>query len=68
MDNKQFEFLDVITILSFALQVENQSKVIGLTDIQNEINAAVSDIHEHLKMQDMKLELLLERMDKHEAD
>lgn len=47
------EFLDIITILSFALQLNNR-------DMQGEIDKAVDDIHEHLKEQDKKLDMLLE--------
>ena len=61
-DNRQFELLDILTILSFVLQVENQGKVIGLTDVQNEVNRAITEIHRHLEEQDRMLKLLLERM------
>ena len=61
-DNQQFELLDILTILSFVLQVENQGKVIGLTDVQNEVNRAITEIHRHLEEQDRMLKLLLERM------
>ena len=67
-NNGQFEFLDVLTIMSFALQVENQGKVIGLTDVQNEVNRAIGEIHAHLEEQDRKLQLLLERIGEHETD
>ena len=68
MDNKQFEFLDILTILSFALQVENQSNIIGLSDVQNEVNRAVEEIHRHLEEQDRILKILLERTEKHGTD
>ena len=64
----QFEILDILTILSFMLQVENQGNIIGLSDVQNEVNRAVSEIHAHLEEQDRKIELLLERIGKHETD
>ena len=67
-NNNQFEFLDILTILSFVLQVENQGNIIGLSDVQNEVNRAVSEIHAHLEEQDRKIELLLERIGKHETD
>ena len=67
-ENKQLEFLDILTILSFALQVQNQSNIIGMSDIQNEVNRAVTEIHRHLEEQDRKIELLLERIGKHETD
>ena len=62
----QFELLDILTILSFALQLENQGKIIRITDVQNEVNRAVSEIHGHLEDQDRMLKLLLERTEKHE--
>lgn len=62
----QFELLDILTVLSFALQLENQGKIIRITDIQNEVNRAVSEIHGHLEEQDRILKLLLERTEKHE--
>ena len=67
-NNGQFEILDILTILSFMLQVENQGNIIGLSDVQNEVNRAVSEIHSHLEEQDRKIELLLERIGKHETD
>ena len=58
-NNGQFEFLDILTVLSFMLQLENQGKVIGLTDVQNEVNRAITEIHAHLEEQDRKIDLLL---------
>ena len=60
-DSKQFELLDLLTVLSFVLQVENQGNIIGLGDVQNEVNRAINEIHAHLEEQDRKLELLLRK-------
>ena len=68
MDNGQFEFLDILTIMSFALQVQNQSNIIGLSDVQNEVNRAVTEIHAHLEEQDRMLKLLLGKEGNHETD
>ena len=67
-ENRQFEFLDILTIMSFALQVENQNNIIGISDVQNEVNRAVSEIHAHLEEQDRMLKLLLGKEGKHETD
>ena len=67
-NNSQFEFLDILTILSFMLHVENQGNIIGLSDVQNEVNRAVSEIHAHLEEQDRKIELLLERIGEHDTN
>ena len=58
-DNQQFELLDILTILSFVLQVENQGNIIRLSDVQKEVNRAVGEIHAHLEEQDRMLKLLL---------
>ena len=68
MDNGQLEFLDILTILSFVLQIQNQSNIIGLSDVQNEVNRAVSEIHAHLEEQDRMLKLLLGKEGKHGPD
>ena len=67
-DNQQFELLDILTILSFALQLKNESKLIGITDVQNEVNRAVSEIHAHLEEQDRMLKLLLGKEGYHDPD
>ena len=67
-ENKQLEFLDILTILSFALQIQNQSSIVGLSDVQNEVNRAVSEIHAHLEEQDRMLKLLLGKDEKHDTD
>lgn len=48
------DFLDVITVLSFILQLNNRN-------VQADIDRAVDDIHKHLQTQDDKLDMLLER-------
>lgn len=48
------DFLDVITVLSFILQLNNRN-------VQADIDRAVDDIHKHLQTQDEKLDILLER-------
>lgn len=57
--NENLSFLDLLTIMSFALQIQNQAHIIDLADVQDEINKAVADIHGHLKEQDEKLERIL---------
>ena len=59
--NEQLDVLDILTILSFAIQLENQKNIIGIADVQKEVNRAVEDIHQHLADQDNKLSELLGR-------
>ena len=59
-ENSQLNFLDILTLVSFCLQLKNQRNIISLGDVQNEVNRAISEIHAHLEMQDGKLDKLLE--------
>ena len=54
------DLLDLLTILSFALQVQNQSNIVGISDVQEEVNRAVSEIHAHLEEQDKNIKNILE--------
>ena len=58
----QLEVLDILTIVSFVLQVQNQGRIIDLADVQDEVNRAVEEIHAHLEAQDAKLNEIMERM------
>ena len=59
-ESSNLEFLDVLAIISFALQIQNQSNIIGIRDVQREVNRAVSEIHAHLETQDDKIDKLVE--------
>lgn len=68
-ENEQgFEFLDILTILSFAIQMQNQSKIFGISDIQKELQKVVGEIHAHLETQDDKIDKILEvlKVDNHQ--
>lgn len=54
-ENKNLEFLDILAIISFAIQMQNQSKIFGISDFQEELNKVVKEIHAHLENQDEKL-------------
>ena len=58
-DEKGLEMLDVLTIISFCLQLQNQSNIVGIKDVQREVNRAVKEIHEHLEQQDKKIDHIL---------
>lgn len=59
-ENQQFELLDVLTIVSFLLQLQNQSKLFGLADVQADNNRIAEDIHKHLTEQDKKINEIME--------
>lgn len=58
-ENKNLDFLDILAIVSFAIQMQNQSKIFGISDVQDELHKAVKEIHAHLEIQDEKLNKIL---------
>ena len=54
------EFLDILTVLSFVLQLQNQGNIISINDVQQEVNRAIGEIHAHLEQQDAKINRILE--------
>lgn len=58
--NKEFELLDLLTVLSFVMQVQNQSKLFSISDIQEDNNRIAEEIHQHLRQQDKKINEILE--------
>lgn len=59
-ENQNFEFLDVLTIVSFIMQLQNQSKLFGLHDVQDDNNRVTKEIHAHLEAQGEKINRILE--------
>ena len=57
--NNQFDVLDLLSIMSFAIQMENQKNIVSIKDIQHEVDAAVDNIHQHLENQDKKINYLI---------
>lgn len=66
-DEQWLEFLDILTVLSFVLQLQNQSKIFGLQEVQNDNNRVAQEIHKHLESQDKKIDQILEVLS-HEID
>lgn len=69
-ENGKFTFLDMIAIISFLVGLENLDMNITQEDMDEEskrltanLNQAVSDIHDHLAIQDMKLNIILEKLE-----
>lgn len=59
-ENKGFELLDILTIINFAITMENYNKNVDQSKLQDVMNNAVEDIHQHLKQQDEKINSILE--------
>lgn len=60
MYQQNYSFLDVITILSFILQLQNQDKLFDINDIQRELQKVQDRIDNHLQIQDDKIDMILE--------
>lgn len=74
MNNKELSFIDIISIASFLIAVQNLDLNISQEDIQkssmdieNHVNQrlekALEDIHGHLSVQDAKLSIILEKLE-----
>ena len=68
--NGELTFIDIISIVSFLVGVQNLDLNITQEDVQNVASAfdkrmeeAISDIHEHLSVQDTKLNIILNKLE-----
>ena len=59
MYQQNYSFLDVITILSFMLQLQNQDKLFDIKDVQKELQKVQDRIDNHLQIQDDKIDMIL---------
>lgn len=55
--------LDLITIISFVIGVANYEENVDQSTVQNVVKQAVTEIHNHLEMQDIKIDKILEVLD-----
>lgn len=54
------DFMDILNIVSFAIGVENLNSNLDQNTMQQLLETAVKDIHNHLEEQDKKLDKILE--------
>lgn len=59
MYEQNYSFLDVITILSFILQLQNQDKLFDIKDVQREMQKVSDKIDNHLRIQDDKIDMII---------
>lgn len=59
-NNQQLDILDMITIVGFILNIQNYGKNVDQSKMQEAISQAVGDIHNHLQIQDKKIDNILE--------
>lgn len=59
MYQQNYSLLDVVTILSFILQLQNQDKLFDINDVQRELQKVQDRIDNHLQIQDDKIDMIL---------
>lgn len=70
MNDKQIDFLDLISLMSFCIALQNLDLNISAEDIQkssaqieqhfnDRLEKVLGDIHKHLSIQDTKLNIIL---------
>lgn len=62
MSNNQ-NFLDVLSVISFAIGLANYEENVDQSAMSETVNAAVEDIHQHLREQDVKLSKIMEKLE-----
>lgn len=61
-NNKQWEAIDVLSVISFLIGWFNFFENVGQSTMQDAIQDAVMDIHEHLEEQDKKMDAIIEML------
>lgn len=61
-NNRQWEALDVLSVINFLTGWFNFFENVDQSTMQDAIQSAVSDIHEHLEEQDRKMDAIIEML------
>ena len=73
-NNGELTFLDLVSLASFVIGIQNLDLNISQTDLQEEakrldnkmddrLHMVLQDIHSHLEMQDVKIDTILKRLE-----
>lgn len=65
---RNLDFMDILNIVSFAINLENLDSNIDQNSMQELLGGTVEDIHKHLKEQDKKLNIIIKRLEELEND
>ena len=57
-------FLDSIALISFVVGLANYDENVSQSLVQDLFDKALSDVHEHLVQQDIKMKAIEEKLDK----
>ena len=63
MNSKQYDLLDAITMVSFIVGLLNYGENVDQTTINDTVQSAVQDIHDHLSEQDAKITKILQLLE-----
>lgn len=59
-EQKQLDFLDILSLISFGLQIETLGNTFTIEDIQQDNDRILEELHGHLEEQDRKIDYILE--------
>jgi hypothetical protein len=69
MDQKQLNFIDILSIMGFCINIANLNENLTQSDKQDlteelntKINLVLQEIHTHLQKQDIKIDKILEEL------
>lgn len=68
MYGQNYNFLDVITILSFMLQLQNQDKLFDINDVWRELQKVQNKIDTHLQIQDDKIDMIITHLKEQQSN
>lgn len=54
-EQKQWDFLDVLSLISFALQIETLGNTFTIEDVQKDNDRIMQELHKHMEEQDKKI-------------
>ena len=63
MDSKQYDLLDAIAMVSFIIGLLNYGENIDQSTMNDAVQSAVNDIHDHLAEQDEKITKILQLLE-----
>lgn len=54
-EKKQLDFLDVLSLISFALQIKTVENTFTIEDVQKDNDRITQELHKHMEEQDKKI-------------
>ena len=63
MNSKQYDLLDAITMVSFSVGLLNYGENVDQTTINDTVQSAGQEIHDHLAKQDEKITKILQLLE-----